>query len=386
VRGAALLVLLLVAGCVDMEPRVGRALGWAPENKARVDAFLAEHGKFGSHYDPKARPCAVFDWDMTSIFDDVGDATFYYQVQKLALALSPDELAAILPEKHTSGESLAAEREETLAAYRTLVTAGLVGLDHPLEARPTGPPLGDAYDTFVYRMLWFYDELDAKDGALVAYPWVVRLYANLTPERVRELMDRVLAYELVDPAKGGRCTTREIAHPEGKLPPIKIRHGIVANVEMKELYSVLRANGFDVWVCTASFQGTVQAIAGRVYDVPADHVVGIRLETRADGSFTDRVVFPITYRQGKVDNIKASLPRLPILTGGDSDTDVEMLTMPSIELRIIMDRKKSPASDIGKLYERARVSDPEHYLIQGRNDFDASGTALGTWNGTTVTR
>ena len=185
------------------------------------------------------------------------------------------------------------------------------------------------------------------------------------------------------PVSGEKCTTIELTH--ATEPPIKIRHGIVDSPEMKELYSLLRLNGFDVYVVTASFQGAVQPFAMR-YGVRPDHVIGMRLTVRPDGSLSDEVLEPFTYRKGKVQAIAKFVPSPPLFAAGDSDTDVEMLLQESVQLRLVLDRKKNPTSDIGKLYERARVSDREHWMIQGRDDYGADGTASGTWNGTTETR
>ncbi len=371
---AVLAAVLLTAGCSDS--RVLREPGWAPENRERVEAFIRAHGKDSPGYDPAKPPTVAFDWDMTSIFNDLGDATFFFQLKTLSLKLTPDELAKILPETFvTTGESLAAERAETLEAYNTLLYFS--------HAHPDARTL-PASELFRYRMIQFYERLEKVDGPPVAYPWIVKLFANMSHAEVTALVNTVLQRELRDPAKDERCTKLKITHPDGASPPIEIAHGIVASPEMKELYSALRENGFDVYVVTASFQPVVATLAAQ-YGVPADHVIGIRLATRPDGTFTDEVQLPITYRQGKADNIRKFLPREPIFSAGDSDTDVEMLTMPSVQLRLILDRKKKPESDIGRLYEKARVSDPEHWLIQGRNDYGPDGTALGTWNGTTRT-
>jgi phosphoserine phosphatase len=402
-RTAALAAVLLLSGCPAPERKPGAVVstapvessrllkepGWAPENRERMEAFIRAHGKDSPGYDPTKAPTVAFDWDMTSIFNDLGDATFYFQIKSLSLKLSPEGLARILPEKYvTTGASLAAERQETLDAYKVLVDAKLVGAGRdfgiPGSTNVHDTRIVHAFDVFRYRMIWFYERLEEVDGPPVAYPWIVKLFAGFTPAEVTRLVERVLSEQLRDPAKMESCAKLKVEHPHG-APPIDIAQGIVASPEMRELYRTLRENGFDVYVVTASFGSVVATLAAAQYGVPDDHVVGIRLATRPDGTFTDEVQLPITYRQGKADNIRKFLPREPILSAGDSDTDVEMLTMPSVQLRLILDRKKKPDSDIGKLYEKARVSDPEHWLIQGRNDYGPDGTALGTWNGTTRT-
>lgn len=357
--------------------------GWAPENRERIERFLREHGTASKACDASRPPCATFDWDMTSIFNDIGEATFYYQVRSLYLKVTPAELEALIPSRfQKTGASLAEAKRETVEAFTQLHAAGLTG-PRAAPAKISNEKR-DAADLFAYRMVWFYNQLETVDGPLVAYPWLVKLYKNLLPAELARLSELVLAHEVRAP--GEACTTVELVHPSDKSAvPIKIRQGIVTSPEMKELMGLLRVNGFEVYIVTASFKGAVEPIAMR-YGVRPDHVVGMRLTVKPDGSLGDEVLEPFTYRAGKVENIKKFVPSPPLFAAGDSDTDVEMLLQESVQLRLILDRKKSPASDIGKLCERARTSDREHWLIQGRDDYGADGNASGTWNGTTETR
>lgn len=365
-----------------------RAPGWAPANRDRVEAFLLAQGIYGNAYDPQRPPVAVFDWDNTSIFNDIGDATFQYQVRALGLKLDPADLGRILPEtlgldRTPSG----AQRDEAMEAYALLHKANLVGADAlrvPWERKWAAIQRDDAlrraYAVLCHRLIWFYQTLEAVDGAATAYPWVTRFYAGFGPHEVRTLVERVLADELRDPNRGEACTKVRIDHPDPGQTAMTIKLGLVFTEEVRELMAALRAHGFDVYVVTASFGPVVAAAAAR-YGVPDDHVIGMRLERRADGAFADRPIPPATYRQGKVDAIRAFAPRDPVFAAGDSDTDVEMLLMPSVQLRLIIDRKRK--GDIGRLAAKGRRGDAG-YLLQGRADYDADA-AKGAWNGTTAT-
>jgi phosphoserine phosphatase len=54
---------------------------------------------------------------------------------------------------------------------------------------------------------------------------------------------------------------------------------------------------------------------------------------------SDEVLAPITYRQGKVEAIKRSIGRRPLIVFGDAWTDFEMLTTAS--LGVLIDRGKA---------------------------------------------
>lgn len=65
------------------------------------------------------------------------------------------------------------------------------------------------------------------------------------------------------------------------------------------LFEKLRAAGFEIFVVTASVKWAVEPAALSLLGVPHDHVLGIETEITGDGIVTDRVLAPITYRQGK---------------------------------------------------------------------------------------
>jgi hypothetical protein len=131
-----------------------------------------------------------------------------------------------------------------------------------------------------------------------------------------------------------------------------------------------------VWVITASFEGTVQSVSepgAYGYDVPNDHVIGIRLKQDADGKYLPEVDdsegYAITYRQGKADVLNNLVGQAPIFAAGDSDTDFEMMTnFPETKMSLVVNRLKG--GDIGSLYSLSLpwAEMPGRYLLQGRDE------------------
>src|SRR5262245_3245045 len=67
-------------GAPALASRLDPNLPWYGDNRARLDAMIAEHGAQSKAYDPAHKPVAVFDWDNTIIKNDVGDATVFWML------------------------------------------------------------------------------------------------------------------------------------------------------------------------------------------------------------------------------------------------------------------------------------------------------------------
>jgi hypothetical protein len=161
------------------------------------------------------------------------------------------------------------------------------------------------------------------------------------------------------------------------------RRGLRITEEIAALMHTLRRNGFEVFVVSASLEEVVAAFATLPkygYDLPRDHVFGLRLE-QADGRSAARYRqgWPLVYGPGKVELIRRELvPRFgrgPALVFGDSDGDFNMLTeFNDTETGLVVNRLKG--GDIGSLCRKAVASHDEpnaRFLLQGRND------AIGLW-------
>ena len=75
----AILCLLLLAACLG---------GWREDHLARIRAAIAAHGRQSPGYDPARPPVAAFDWDNTTIKNDIGYALFFSMLRR-DLVLQP---------------------------------------------------------------------------------------------------------------------------------------------------------------------------------------------------------------------------------------------------------------------------------------------------------
>ena len=97
---------------------------------------------------------------------------------------------------------------------------------------------------------------------------------------------------------------------------------------MRELIAYLEANDFLVYICSAGGRDFVRPVAGQLYGLPRERVIGssATLEYR-DGDLyrTAAVEQPIDDGPGKPIHIWARTGRKPLLAGGNADGDVPML-------------------------------------------------------------
>jgi phosphoserine phosphatase len=91
---------------------------------------------------------------------------------------------------------------------------------------------------------------------------------------------------------------------------------------MKELFAYLRANAFDIWICSGSPVLFTRQFSRASFGVPPDHVIGSRLETKLierDGRtvlvYTDKVY--ANDKDGKPPAINLAVGQRPVFVGGN---------------------------------------------------------------------
>ncbi len=151
----------------------------------------------------------------------------------------------------------------------------------------------------------------------------------------------------------------EAAEPLG---PIQASHplGLQPHPEMLSLMHRLQGLGIDCAILSASTEWLVEEAARLLgFPVAPERIFGIRVALDARGRLTtgDPDDYPVTYRQGKAEVIRRFLPGRPVLVAGDADTDYEMLTLPEVDIRLLVNRNQSGL--ISTLYQDPRI------LLQG---------------------
>ncbi len=331
---------------------------WHPGHHAHLSAWLRTKAQQGG------LKVAVFDWDNTCIFNDIGDAIWRYQLDHLQLRLSPNTMRQRLPAHIngiailSNGLSLAAMGEDIMAAYSKL-WPHMQGEDvHTILA-------SEAHRDFRAKMMHLGTAMERTPGlgAEVSYRAQASFLDGYTPAEVGQLARsawRATHAEAVGSASWQSATPGQAGHVQQSF----FTHIALFN-EMIDLIRALQAAEVDVYIVTASCETVVAGlIAALQLPVAPTHVFGMRPSVQPE-------TYPLTYRAGKVRVIKEYLPCAPLLVAGDANTDYEMLTeFPQTEIRLVLNRNLG--GDISTLYQKPESTDVQRSsvttLLQGRDE------------------
>ena len=330
---------------------------WNAFNRSRLTQVIQSLGREGPDYDAIRPPYAVFDWDNSSVFLDVEEATLVYQLQNFVFAATVEELQAALhmglPQDSQLQDLLADVLESYAWLYDRLGDYGEPGAEQSLHLQ-----------SFGCKFLKLYQLLEENYGAELAYPWLPYRFVAMTASQVRELTRKAVLWQLEESIE--TITWKSPPSLPGRFGPVTVtwRNGLRLLPEMQALYQELRRAGFDVWVCTASFSEGIREVSSAPefgYHNPPEQVIGMELERDSQGRFLPRRSedADFTYAKGKTEAIERHLVNRygygPALVCGDSNGDADMLVdFLETEISLIIDLKHDSACPIASLVDRAR--------------------------------
>lgn len=336
---ASLSFSLSCGNSVSLDPTLDENLPWYGNNRQTLQNFLDNSAK---------GQVAVFDWDNTVFYRDIGDATMYYLIanNKIIQPANKDwkNTSPLLTDEANTALKAACDAQADAGKPITSdqsSTASKACADQIVTIYNTG--LVDGTDVAAF------DE-DKFDGDLMepVYAWTVQLEAGYSPDEIREFARA--AFDLNASNKLG--AKQKIGNTE-QAADARVY------AQMADLIEALQANGFDVWISSASSQYIVDAISENV-GVNPDHVIGVRPvvtdgkitpKFRGCGTEADGNTSIINYRFGKrcwlnkelfgVADGEAQLttPGKQAFAAGDSNTDIPF-TKDATGLRIAINRNK----------------------------------------------
>jgi phosphoserine phosphatase len=112
---------------------------------------------------------------------------------------------------------------------------------------------------------------------------------------------------------------------------------------MRQLIQVLQAQGFEVWIVTASPEALYQQFYAKAFGIPITQVIGVKTVVEG-GVITDRIVEPVPQDKGKLQAIETFVQERPLLSGGNSRGDKEMIEY-SADLKLIVNPDEFVAPD-----------------------------------------
>ena len=173
-----------------------------------------------------------------------------------------------------------------------------------------------------------YYNLLEENKVKEAYEFISQILSGFNINEVSPLIDRVINFE------GKNITT-------DKLFDREIAKGLKPREQITGLINLLKSNGIEVWIITASIEVLVKE-AVKYFNIQAK-VIGVK-NTIIDNTFTAQLEKPLSMFEGKVECIKKFIDpkKSPLLGAGDSIYDLPMLEY--CKTKVVVDRKNALAA------------------------------------------
>lgn len=193
-----------------------------------------------------------------------------------------------------------------------------------------------------------YQRMITEEGKKAAYSKVVTVMAGIPVETVIETTRRVMK------------STAPFLELEGIKVPVPR-----PNPLMRALVLYLERLKYTVYIISATNQYSVKAVSGDYFGIPGHRAFGIRpsmVEEKKRGPVLgDKILEPVTVTQGKVDAYREFIGTVPpLITGGDSSTDIPMLNLTHPEGLVIWVGKNE--SDYESVKQRFQYPDSVYFL------------------------
>lgn len=363
---------------------------WDHFNHQQLNKLILEKGNKSHRYNSKKPPYVVFDFDNTSVFLDIEEASLIYQLENLIFKVTPQELDSIIRTgisttqfvseyNNNEGQPVNIDliASDITGSYDWLYNnyEGLNGTKSLLEVKQS-----PHYLNFITKVRYLYAAIGDTFDHEVSYPWVTYLFAGFTPKQVSELA--VQAFNTQQTQKIGPViwTSPEQLRGKAGVVSVKWENGLRPYKDMQNLYKAFQDNGFDVYVVSASFIDVIKGVVTNPkigFNVPESNIYAMELyrdlNNKIIPKFNDD--FYQTQGKGKTLTIQKFLVSKygygPVFIAGDSEGDQNMIQdFQDTEKVLIINRWRNPATDIGKFSKLAADSYGQSnvkYLLQGRD-------------------
>ena len=398
VLAAVLLLIFVAQGCAQKQaggqlPESKQLIegNWDKFNRAQLNKMLAMYGNTNPNYNPAKKPYAVFDWDNTSVFLDIQEASLIYQLDNLIFNMTPKQMDKALrmglsnknfdkDYNNAAGKPVNIDKiaPDIVGSYAWLYNnyQGLKG-KKSLEDVKKNPH----YMNFTTKVRYLYEAIGDTFDHSVSYPWVLYLLTGLTEAQTRDMTAKTVEWQLNQPIEAVKWTSPASLPGKAGVVSITWKNGLRLVPEMQDLYHKMRANGFDVWVCSASFVDMIKEISSNpkfAYNNSAQNVIAMELERDSKGRIMTefRHGYDQTQGPGKTKAIQRFLVSKygygPIFIGADSEGDQNMMVdFADTKAVVIVNRLRKPTTIIGQKSKEAveTYNKPDaKFLLQGRDD------------------
>lgn len=285
------------------KPRLKRGLRpgrWSPQVKAAIEEVLVEYGRLSARYDEQAPPLAVLAWLGVCSKEDPAEQLFLRLVSQAAFKFD-DDFWKIVP--------IAYGRQRLRAALEEFSQT-------PRQSWESQP----AFHQFRKGFLKGYRQMCEKIGVKDCRLYLAKLLRGYPENEIAA----VAAASAEGEAGRFEPGVDEIKEwPEDPFP-IRVRQGLAAVPEAKDLVELLLAEGFEVWIADLQPQPVLEA-AAKVLGFEGAKLAGIRQGSYRE-KLTGLIVEPVPWRGGKVELVAARTRRVPVLVFAAGLEDAPLLT------------------------------------------------------------
>ncbi len=335
---------------------------------------------------------AIFDYDNTTVLQDVELACTAWQIENLRFKFSPELTESLLTYSiPDTGKPLTGIGKEGISSgmlisdiasdYRTMVESAGVSCGWDLSpAQLAVVQQMPEYFDFRAKLWALYEGLFYTFSYHDGFPVLMGMLHGMTYPEVDALMKEGIAAQVAK-----KCLKDIVwESPEmglaGKVS-YTVPDGLALSQEMRNLYKALPEHGIDVYVYSASMEAVVEAMACNPEYLGLDttQVFALRM-LKGDSGLVSQDYLPgyvQPYREGKTGAIRSYTSpkydgRGPVLVGGDSNGDYSMLTsFPDMRVGLIIDKGQTDPG-IGDLRRQALDAEaggaPSKYVLQRRGD------------------
>jgi len=270
VLAAVFLLIFVAQGCAKNQagaqlPESKQLIqgNWDKFNRAQLNKMMALYGNTNPNYNPAKKPYVVFDWDNTCVFLDTQEAALIYQLEHLLFKMTPAQMNNAIrmglsnkdfdkDYNNAAGQPVNIDKiaPDIVKSYTWLYNnyEGLKGKKSLAEVKKS-----PQYQDFTTKVRYLYEAIGDTFDHAVSYPWVLYLLTGMTEAETRAITAKTTEWQLTQPVAAVKWTSPASLPGKAGVVSITWKNGLRFIPEMQDLYHKLRANGFNVYVCSASF-------------------------------------------------------------------------------------------------------------------------------------
>ncbi|KAA9300184.1 haloacid dehalogenase-like hydrolase [Aerococcus sanguinicola] len=338
--------------------------------QGRFEAGLHQRLQTLLHDYSQADHYAVFDFDNTSVFNDIEDTLMMAMLDQFTYLLSPDDFYQTISSGPFDYQETFFNRSELSLAH---LVQDLASLYRELYHQ-NDPKSQPAYPSFAAKLRLFYNLINTHFDKVAGQTWPSYLFKGFSPAEFCQIGQDALQANMDAPFD------QVLLHSSDQRPgltgPVQatFESGLAFPEDLRQLFACLTKQGIRPYIVSASPRLLVQvAVELGDYAIAPEDIFGMEIACDDQGRLTDQVLAKsyVTKGQGKVDCIQKLIqPRHggkdPLMVFGDSMGDYALLTaFKGTQARGLFNRYQNNATQ--DLVHAAQEPDSS-YFVQGRDE------------------